>query len=46
MADGSSAFFNGPVTRFLGVYSGRINPESDIGIVWKATALAQLVSAI
>ena len=33
MADGSSAIFGGPVTRFLGIYSGRINEESDLGIV-------------
>lgn len=44
MADGSSAVFSGPVTRFLGVYSGRVNSESDLGIVWKASAVAELVS--
>jgi hypothetical protein len=46
MADGSSAAFSGPVTRFLGIYSGRINEQSDIGLVWKASALAQLLQAI
>jgi hypothetical protein len=46
MTDGGSAAFNGPITRFLGVYSGRINNESDLGIVWKATMLRELVSAI
>lgn len=28
-----------PVSRFLGVYSGRISAESDLGIVWKADVL-------
>lgn len=27
----------------LGVYSGRINAESDLGIVWKASAIADLL---
>lgn len=46
MADGSSAMFSGPVTRFLGIYSGRINEQSDLGIVWKASAIKQLVDSI
>jgi hypothetical protein len=35
-----------PATRFLGIYSGRINKESDLGIVWKATILRELVESI
>lgn len=46
MQDGSSAIFSGPVTKFQGVYSGRINDQSDLGIVWKATAVAELVNSI
>lgn len=46
LEDGSAAVFNGPVTRLLGIYSGRINEQSDIGIVWKAQAIQQLVSSI
>ena len=46
MESGDVGAFSGPVTRFLGIYSGRINKESDIGFVWKATALQELVSAI
>ena len=46
MNDGSSAAFGGPVSRFLGIYSGRVNERSDLGIVWKATALAELVTSI
>jgi len=32
-----------PVCRLLGIYSGRINEESDLGIVWKAYAIAELL---
>lgn len=46
MADGSSAAFTGPVWRFIGIYSGRVNPESDLGKVWKASAIRQLVLSI
>lgn len=43
MEGGSSAIFGGPVWRFLGVYSGRINDHSDLGKVWKASAVAELL---
>lgn len=46
LEDGSSAAYNGPVARFIGIYSGRINNESDIGIVWKATAIEQLLASL
>jgi hypothetical protein len=46
MADGGSAAFSGAVCRFLGIYSGRINAESDLGIVWKASAIKELVDDI
>jgi len=46
MADGGSSVFGGPVERFIGIYSGRINAESDLGIVWKAAAIAQLVQTL
>lgn len=29
---------------FLGIYSGRINMESDLGIVWKAYAITELLA--
>jgi hypothetical protein len=35
-----------PSTRFLGIYSGRVNPDADLGIVWKAAAIAELVASI
>jgi hypothetical protein len=37
---------NKPVTRFLGIYSGRINKDSDIGIVWKAEAIRELIESV
>lgn len=46
MEDGGSSVFNGPVTRLLGIYSGRVNSESDIGIVWKTSALKELANSI
>lgn len=46
MKDGSTVLFNGPVTKFLGIYSGRINAESDLGIVWKASAIRDLVGSV
>ena len=35
-----------PVTRFLGIYSGRVNRDSDIGIVWKAEAIRELIESV
>lgn len=46
LSDGGSAVFNGPVSKLIGIYSGRINAESDLGIVWKASALEQLVQSV
>ena len=46
MQGGSTAMFAGPITKFLGIYSGRINGGSDLGIVWKASAIQELVDSI
>jgi hypothetical protein len=46
MEDGSTAVMAGEVIRLLGIYSGRINEQSDLGIVWKASALQELVATI
>jgi len=46
MAGGSIAIGGGMITEFMGVYSGRINEESDIGKVWKASILKELVESI
>lgn len=44
--DGSAAMYKDPVHQFIGIYSGRINSESDLGIVWKSTALAELIQTL
>lgn len=46
MADGSSAAYDGPVSKLIGIYSGRISAESDIGIVWKTSAILELINSI
>jgi hypothetical protein len=46
MRDGGSSAFSGPVTKFIGIYSGRINSESDLGIVWKASAIKELLDSM
>ena len=43
MADGGTAIFGGPVERLLGVYSGRISEESDLGVVWRTEVVAQIL---
>ena len=46
MTDGSAAVFGGPVSKLVGIYSGRISAESDIGIVWKTSAILELVKSV
>ena len=46
MVGGGASAFGAPVWKFIGIYSGRINSESDIGIVWKASAIQQLVQSL
>ncbi len=36
----------GTTTNFLGIYSGRVQSDSDIGVVWKRSAVKQLVDSI
>lgn len=43
MQDGSTAVFGGSVEQFVGAYSGRISDESDLGFVWKAAAVRDVV---
>jgi len=45
MEGGGTKIFAGTMTRFLGIYSGRIHAESDIGTVWKASAVAEIVES-
>ncbi|MAD54075.1 MAG: serine protease [Idiomarinaceae bacterium] len=46
MIDGKLGSFANPVYKFLGIYSGRINQESDLGVVWRASAIRELVDSI
>jgi Trypsin-like peptidase domain len=43
MDTGTTMFTGGPVEYLLGVYSGRINEQSDLGFVWKTVAIRDLV---
>jgi len=36
-------FFDGPVEQLFGLYSGRIDAESDLGKVWKPRALREVI---
>ena len=45
-AGGGTVINSGPTWKFIGVYSGRINAESDLGIVWKASAIHELVQSL
>jgi hypothetical protein len=45
-ADRSLSIGNGAYGLLLGIYSGRINKDSDIGIIWKLSALAELIESI
>lgn len=44
-ATGGLVLGGGPIEEFVGVYSGRINAESDLGIVWKASVVREIVEA-
>lgn len=41
--DGSDMELTKPRGRFIGLYTGRLSPESDLGVVWKASAVAEVV---
>ena len=43
---GTSSLLDGPVGKFLGIYSGRIDKDSDIGMIWKASALDELIQSL
>lgn len=46
MSDGAFAVNGTPLQRFIGIYSGRVNRESDLGRVWKASAIAELIQTL
>jgi hypothetical protein len=37
--------FTGKAWEFLGVYSGRVNSESDLGKVWHVSAVEEVLAA-
>ena len=45
-ATGRVVMFTGLATCLLGIYSGRINKESDLGIVWKTSAIKELIDSM
>ncbi|MGF6633492.1 hypothetical protein OKW39_000643 [Paraburkholderia sp. MM6662-R1] len=46
LRSGNTAMMAGPFSNFIGIYSGRIHKDSDIGMVWKAEAIQQLLATI
>jgi hypothetical protein len=45
--ENNSMIANGqPMSRFLGIYCGRVNKDSDLGVVWKSKALIELVESV
>jgi len=45
-SQGASVMYSNPVSKFLGIYSGRIRADSDLGMVWKASAVIELVKSV
>jgi hypothetical protein len=45
MTGGATGIFGHAVERFFGVYSGRINAQSDLGFVWKASAVCAILES-
>jgi hypothetical protein len=46
MANGGTGILGGPVWKLIGLYSGRINAESDLGLVWKVSALVEILNVM
>ncbi|NCP24682.1 MAG: trypsin-like peptidase domain-containing protein [Erythrobacter sp.] len=46
--DGSMSMFAGPVSRFVGVYSGRLTSgnslEAQLGLVWKSRVIGEIIA--
>ncbi|WP_162159049.1 trypsin-like peptidase domain-containing protein [Arthrobacter sp. I3] len=42
---GNSITYTAPIMELLGVYSGRISEESDIGMVWKTVVVQEILAA-
>lgn len=46
LVDGRQKPVVGAATRFLGIYSGRVHKDSDLGMVWKASAIQELIDSL
>jgi hypothetical protein len=46
LTDGRRMPAIGTASRFLGMYSGRVHKDADIGMVWKASAIQELINTI
>jgi hypothetical protein len=46
LTNGKQVPSSGTVSRFLGIYSGRVHKDADIGMVWKASAIQELIHAV
>ncbi len=44
--DGGTKLLQSTKYKLLGIYSGRINKDSDLGFVWKLSAVQELVEDI
>jgi len=42
----NNSLVSGPIWRFIGIYSGRMNSESDLGKVWKVNAIRELIESL
>jgi hypothetical protein len=42
---GGAVLLPGTATMFVGIYSGRVNEEADLGMVWKASAVQAIVGS-
>lgn len=46
LKNGSTAMHAGPFSELVGIYSGRIHKDSDLGMVWKAKVIRELITFI
>jgi hypothetical protein len=46
IGEGEIRWFKEPVFTLIGVYSGRVNEESDLGFVWKMRAILEIFSTV
>lgn len=45
-SDGSVVLDAGFSTKLLGIYSGRINDKSDVGMVWRPNTIDEIIAAV